>query len=79
MKILNKYKASILRFIGIAIAITTILSLYNGKITWIWEGLTGISICVLLIWMPESIAKLILGVFNKLTNKLLNGDKEQVS
>jgi hypothetical protein len=61
--------------IGIAISVVTIISLYNGTITWIWEGLTGMSISTLMIWMPESIAKLILGVFNKLTNKLLNEQK----
>jgi hypothetical protein len=61
--------------IGIAISVVTIISLYNGTITWIWEGVTGMSIATLMIWMPEAIAKLILGVFNKLTNKLLNEQK----
>jgi ABC-type lipoprotein release transport system permease subunit len=79
MKFLEQNRATILRIIGVLISLVTIYSLYAGTITWIWDGLVGCSISVLLIWMPESVAKLILGIINKLTKKLLsNGDKEQI-
>lgn len=75
MKFLEKNRATILRIFGVIIFIITCHSLYTGSMAWAYEGLIAMSVSVLMVWMPESLAKLILGIIQKLTKKLL-GNQE---
>jgi hypothetical protein len=77
MKFLDKYKKGLTVLMGVAIFVVTLISLYNGIITWVYEGLAGVSVSILLVWLPNEIAKLILAIIKKITNKLLSTPKEE--
>lgn len=74
MKFLDKYKKLLMVAMGVAIFVVTLISLFNGTITWIWEGIAGISCSVLMVWVPEQLANLIIGIIKKITTKLLGNE-----
>jgi len=74
VKFVDKHKKLLMLAMGVAIFVVTLISLYHGKITWVWEGVTGCAIATLMVWIPEELSKLILSIIKKLTTKLLGNN-----
>jgi O-antigen ligase len=71
MKFLTTHKQSILKILGIVIITLTILSVYQSHITWMWEGCIGLGVGILLFWVPQRVAGIVLKILNLVTKVLL--------
>jgi hypothetical protein len=74
MNIIKNLREPITLVTAIAIIGFTLFSMYNGTITWIWEGLAGVAVGILCLLAPEQLVKVIFRIINKLLNKLLGKD-----
>lgn len=63
----NLLKAWFTTLVGIAIIVITGLMVYNGKSTWVWEGIAGITVGTVLLFAPRTFEKL----FEKLLDKFV--------
>lgn len=68
-KLFDNIKAPITSLIGLAISIVTILSIYQGNISWQYEGLIGVSVGILFFLIPDKVVNLMLATFKKIIDK----------
>lgn len=41
--------------LGAAVMIATLIGIYQGKIVWVWEGIIGMCIGFVLLWVPDDV------------------------
>lgn len=68
-KLLSNIKSPITSIIGLVICGVTILSVAQGKMTWQYEGLIGVSVGTLFFLIPDKVVNLILETLQKIVNK----------
>lgn len=76
MKWLKNLREPITSLIGVVIAIITVAGVYEGRMTWQWEGLIGISVSILFLAIPDKIVVFILEQAQKISDKLLGKTPE---
>jgi len=57
MNILKNLKDPVTDIIGLIIILFTLLSVYKGDITWIWEGYAGMGVGLVLFMFPDELIK----------------------
>lgn len=68
MSILKNFKDPLTDIIGLVIILFTLLKIYTGDITWIWEGYAGMGIGAVFFMFPdEFIKQIIQKVIDKFT------------
>lgn len=79
MNWLKNIKEPISSAIGLSIIVLTIMSMYNARITWLFDGLIGVSIGTLFFMIPDKLVKLIYEVVKKVINKMLGNGTDSKS
>jgi hypothetical protein len=68
-KLLSNIKSPITSIIGLVICGITITSVAQGKMTWQYDGLIGVSVGALFFLIPDKVVNLILDTLQKIVNK----------
>ncbi len=67
-KIFNNLKDPVTDLAGLVIMVITVAEKYQGKITWVWEGMAGIAVGFALFMMPD---QWIADVLQRISDKFL--------
>jgi hypothetical protein len=68
MSIFKNLKDPITDLIGLGIITLTLVEIYRGDITWLWEGYAGMGMGLILFMFPDDLVmEFLRKVFDKLT------------
>lgn len=68
---LKNIKDPITSIIGLGIIVVTVISVLEGKITWMWDGTAGVCVGALFFLIPDKIVSLILDTLKAVKTKFL--------
>lgn len=63
----NILKGWLTTIVGLIAIVITLVGIYLGKIDWVWNGLAGVTVGVVLILSPQTLEQKFLDILNKLT------------
>lgn len=66
MSIIKNMKDPVTDLIGLVIILFTLFEIWDGKITWIWEGYAGMGIGLVLFMFPD---KMVMDALQKFLDK----------
>jgi len=66
MSIIKNMKDPVTDLVGLAIILFTLFEIWDGKITWIWEGYAGMGIGLVLFMFPD---KMVMDALQKFLDK----------